>query len=316
MNTKSRLILSVLTIAVVLGAGAVDSKAQMAGGVNFGTAGPQNWGLLAVGGSGAAGFGSHGTQVSINGPGAGVYGSGASLAHANVGIAGTGQASGWGGGNPQPTIDGTLYYTSNNTGINTNGVTVVGGEVENNSLLATAASDASTGLSDAEALPCTGSENVAGAVFVPCGGQINSSSTNTTIYVVPVNQTGQNVLDVSQINLGNGDTLFLGGTNSLPSGACPSTTPTWVIRVSGNLTLNSAAIKTGNCITGVNVLIIVEGNVSTSGGLNNESRINAVVVVPTGTAHFSPGLVDPEVIVGGNQVTFVSGGSIVISPGQ
>ena len=59
-----------------------------------------------------------------------------------------------------------------------------------------------------------------------------------------------------------------------------------------------------------NVLIIVEGKVSTSGGLNNESQIEGVLIVPTMTAQISPGKVVGEVIIGGKQVTFVSGGSV------
>src|SRR5574341_2593611 len=49
-------------------------NADMIGGVDFGTAGPSDWGILAIGGAGATGFGTSGTKLSINGPGAGVYG--------------------------------------------------------------------------------------------------------------------------------------------------------------------------------------------------------------------------------------------------
>ena len=146
-----------MALAALLGASST-VRAQVVGGVNLASAGPSHWGILTLGGSGVAGFGTQGTQLSINGPGAGVYGNCSNPPTfdicPDIGIAGTGQASGWGGGNPQPTVDGTLYYTSQNTGINTNGVDILGGTVENNSLLAQAASDASNGLAAALALSC------------------------------------------------------------------------------------------------------------------------------------------------------------------
>lgn len=305
---NNKLSVLVLSLAGILGVRvSASAGAQVVGGVNLASAGPNHWGILTLGGSGVAGFGTQGTQLSINGPGAGVYGNCSIVPDSicpNIGIAGTGQASGWGGGTPQPTVDGTLYYTSSNTGINTDGVTIEGGTVENNSLLATAASDASNGLAAALSLSCN-----MGAL---CGTAITSSGTNQTIDIAPVNPGGQNVLVVSKINLGNHDSLLLACDSPTVSGGRPCKT-NWVVVVEGNLTMNSGIITWGEGMYIPNVLIIVEGSVATSGGLNNESEIEGVLIVPTMTAHFSPGKVVGEVIVGGKQVTFVSGGSVTAS---
>src|SRR5437773_4220642 len=66
------------------------ANADLIGGVNFGSAGPSNWGVLELGGSGAAGFGASGATVSINGPNAGIYGT---ATQANIGIADAGRAN-------------------------------------------------------------------------------------------------------------------------------------------------------------------------------------------------------------------------------
>lgn len=259
-------------------------NADMIGGVNFGTAGPSDWGILAIGGSGATGFGTSGTKLSINGPGAGVYGT---ATQANIGIGGTGQASGWGGGTPHPTVGGRLYYTSSNTGINTSGVTIGGGTQQNNALLSNAANDAAHGLAFALSLI----RNMPGV-----------SGINTSQTINPINPGGQNVLYVGSggINLGNHETLTLGG----PAGT------NWVIVDTGNLILNSGTIALAAGLTPFNDLIIVKGKIATSGGLNNESVINGVLVDPKGTAQFSPGMLNGELIDGGSQITFVSGGSV------
>ncbi len=299
MTMSRKLSIMVLTLTWIWGESSI-ARAQSVGGVNFATAGPDYWGILTLGGSGVAGFGTQGTQLSINGPGAGVYDNSANCGVRpicpNIGIAGTSQASGWGGGSPQPTVDGTLYYASSNTGINTNGVDILGGTVEDNSLLAQAASDASHGLASALSLSCN-------------MGALCATAINGSLGIAPVNPGGQNVLVVSQINLGNRQTLLLACDSPTVSGGRPCKT-NWVVVVEGNLTLNSGTITWGEGMYIPNVLIVVEGSVSTSGGLNNESQIEGVLVVPTMTAHFSPGKVVGEVITGGKQITFVSGGSV------
>jgi hypothetical protein len=173
-------------------------------------------------------------------------------------------------------------------------VTINGGIVLNNSLLTSAAIAAAAGLAAANALSCN-----MGAV---CGSTLNLGG-NVSMTINPMNP-GQNVLIVSSINLGNGANLTLGG----PAGT------NWVIIDTGGLTLNSGTISLASGLTPANDLIVVDGNASSSGGLNNESVINGVLVVPTGTAHFSPGMINGELIAGGSTVTFVSGGSVNTGP--
>jgi hypothetical protein len=259
-------------------------------GIDFGTAGLGHFGILALGGSGATGFGAQPTQLSMNGPGAGVYGS---AAQANIGLAGTSGASGWGG---TVTVDGTLYYTSSTSGVNTSNQTILGGIVQNNSLLASAASGAASGLATAQNLfngGCT--PGITGAT---CGGTLSNTTT-----IQPGNVGGQNVLILSGINIGNNQVITLGtGGNNNTS---------WVIEDNGDLITNSGSILAQNPSWN-QVLVVVKGQEHTNGGLNNESILQGVYIVPTGTAQNSPGQIDGELIAGGNQITFVSGASVIV----
>jgi hypothetical protein len=171
--------------------------------------------------------------------------------------------------------------------INTSGVTIVAGTHQNNALLSSAANDAANGLASALSL----------ASNMPFVSGINTSQT-----INPLHPGGQNVLYVGSggINLGNGETLTLGG----PAGT------NWVIVDTGNLILNSGTIALAGGLTPINDLIIVDGKIATSGGLNHDSLISGVLVDPKGTAHFSPGMLDGELIAGGKEITFVSGASL------
>jgi hypothetical protein len=262
------------------------------GGVNFGSAGPNKWGVLAVGGSGAAGFGSQATQVSFNGPNAGVSGN---ASQANVGIASSGSANFSG----TTTIVGALYESSTHGGNSFSQTTIAGqactnsscpGLEINNTMLTQAATDAATGLATTSGLACN-----MGSL---CGSALTSGGV-----INPANPGGQNVLSLSSINL-NHATVTLGG----PAGT------TWVLLDSGNLTLNSGTIALASGLTPFSDLIVVNGKVSTAGGLNNESVIQGVVLAPTGTAQLSPGMISGEVIAGGNQVSFSGGGAVNVPP--
>jgi hypothetical protein len=109
--------------------------------------------------------------------------------------------------------------------------------------------------------------------------------------------TGTNVLNLSSINLGNKQTLTLTG----PAGT------QFVINDSGGLVLNSGIIVLGGGVTPSDVVVNVMGDVQTSGGLNNESIINGIVLDIKGNINLSPGQVNGEVIAGGNTVQFASG---------
>jgi hypothetical protein len=270
-------------ISLCLAVGSLLATAQVVGGVDFGSAGPNYWGVLALGGSQTAGFGNQGTSVQFAGapPYGGILGS-----FASVGITGPGslQAS-------SVEINGS-YYKGSNTGHDSISNTLIGGDIlagpDIDSALQDATSAAASGLAAANSLTCN-------------MGPLCNTALTSSMTIEPVNPGGQNVLIVSSINLGNHVSVTLDG----PAGT------DWVVIVSRNMTLNSAMITIAPALTTSNVLIVVNGSVSTSGGLNNECVLNGLLVVPTGTIHFSPGLIYGEVITGGNQAAFASGASVV-----
>ena len=98
--------------------------------------------------------------------------------------------------------------------------------------------------------------------------------------IEPVNLGGQNVLILSSIRLGNQLNVTLDG----------------LAGTNGLLQLSAS-----------NSLAVVNGNVATSGGLNNECVLYGLLVVPTCTIHFSPGLIHGEILTGGNQAALASG---------
>ena len=267
------------------------ANADLIGGVDFGSAGPSNWGVLELGGSGAAGFGLSGGTVSINGPNAGIYGT---ATQANIGIADGGRANFSG----TTLIQGDFDEASTHGANSISGTTIAG--VQNlNFDFSTVAADAASGLAAADALICN-----MGAL---CGTALNPGASET---ISPLNPGGQNILTLSSINL-NGVTVTLGDGGSAAT--------TWVILDSGNLSTSGGTfppgegIALGALLTPFSDLIVVDGKVATSGGGNNtgggSTFINGVLVVPTGTANFSPGRVNGEVI-GGADMSFVSGAQV------
>ena len=133
--------------------------------------------------------------------------------------------------------------------------------------------------------------------LTPTSG-ITSISGSLTI----TGSAGLNVIDlgVLGIQLGNGQTLTL----NAPAGA------EFVINDSGGLTLNSGLIQETGGVLATDVVFNVAGKVQTSGGLNNESVINGIVLDESGQIALSPGEINGELIAGGNNPQIVSGGSI------
>src|SRR5579863_2375318 len=87
-------IATILLPQILLSQGA--AAQSTAGGVDFGAAGPQNWGILEINGqlgmTGGAGYSCGG------GVRQGACTGGSPVTNANVGFAGTASANGWGGG--------------------------------------------------------------------------------------------------------------------------------------------------------------------------------------------------------------------------
>ncbi|HVS35504.1 MAG TPA: choice-of-anchor A family protein, partial [Gemmataceae bacterium] len=134
---------------------------------------------------------------------------------------------------------------------------------------------------------------------------VPSGAISGTTTVSAANPGGLNVLNVTGINLGNGQTLTLSG----------SAGSQFVVNDSGGLTLNSGAIALSGGVTADDVVfnMINGGAVSTSGGLNNESVLNGLVLDATGKIQLTPGLVNGE-IVGGDNINLASGATINNTP--
>ena len=145
----------------------------------------------------------------------------------------------------------------------------------------------------------TAALNAASTFAALAGTSIGAISGTTTINAA--NPGGVNVLNTSGINLGNGQTLTLSG----PAGT------QFVVNNSGGITLNSGSIVLTGGLTPDDVVINQTGGgtVSTAGGLNNESVINGIVLDPTGKFQLTPGLVNGE-IIGGGQIALASGATI------
>jgi hypothetical protein len=216
---------------------------------------------------------SGGSDIALNGPG---------QSHGNVGISsGTLSLNGSAG----PEVNGNVFLA---TGANISGnPSQVTGSVFTNQNLSQANTDARNASTTFASL--TPTQNVP-------GGSINGTATIN-------GSSGINVIDIASLNLGNGQTLTLNG----PAGA------QFVIDDSGNFVLNSGKIVLTGGIGVTDVVFNIEasGNaISTSGGLNNESVINGIVLAPNSGVAMAPGLINGELIAGGSTIHIVSGGSV------
>jgi len=111
-------------------------------------------------------------------------------------------------------------------------------------------------------------------------------------------------VDISSLNLGNGQALTLNG----PPGS------QFVINDSGNFILNSGMINLTGGLTDNDVVfnVTATGNaIQTSGGLNNEAVVNGILLAPNSGVALAPGLINGELIAGGSTIHLVSGASIV-----
>ena len=147
--------------------------------------------------------------------------------------------------------------------------------------------------------------NAAQAAAISAGAFFNGLTPTSAMTVVNgtttiIGSAGLNVINLTGITLGNGQTLTL----SAPAGA------QFVINVSGNIVLNSASIILAGGVLNTDVVYNVGGKVQTSGGLNNLSVINGIVLDLTGQIAMAPGSINGELIAGGNNPQIVSGGFV------
>jgi hypothetical protein len=250
-----------LSIGVLLTALFIPSAKADDISATLGAAGPSNYAILFLSTSG---------QPQMNGPG---------TTNGNVGYNGntTLQLNGSSG----PEINGNLIL-GNSASVNTPGQ-VTGAILTGQGTTLNAAQAAALN---------------AVTVFNALTPTLGLTSVNGSLTITGV--AGLNVIDLTGINLGNGQTLDLAG----PAGA------EFVINDSGNLVLNSGLIEeTGGLLTD-DVVFNVAGNVQTSGGLNNESVINGIVLDKSGQINLAPGEINGELIAGGNNPQIVSGASV------
>ncbi len=134
---------------------------------------------------------------------------------------------------------------------------------------------------------------------VPKLGTINGTQTITAAI-----SGGLNVLGITGINLGNGQTLTLSG----PSGT------EFIFNDSGNVTLNSGKILLTRGLTASDVVFNITGTgtIQTSGGLGNESVLTGIFIDPNSIA-LSPGKVVGE-LIGGGSIDLASGAEVIGSP--
>jgi choice-of-anchor A domain-containing protein len=237
----------------------------------LGTAGPGNYAIL--------NFGTGNADVALNGPG---------TTNGNVGVlSGTLSLA----SSTPPAVMGNVYL-GNNASPNFSGGNQVSGTTftNQNVPLMQAASDASNASKAFAALAPTQS--------VP-GGAISGTTT-----INAANPGGVNVVNLSGLKLGNGQTLTLNG----PAGT------QFILNNSGGMTLTGGQINLTGGLTANDVVLNFTGaapQISTSGG-GNASVVNGIILAPGSgtTVDFSPGLVNGEVLAGGNHLHFVSGAEV------
>jgi hypothetical protein len=236
----------------------------------LGAAGPADFALLALQTSPSVQIAGANNQPPL--PGGGVIG--------NVGIASTATL---GVSSPASITGNVLLAPGASTNFSNPGV--VGGSVLTNQ-----------NLSPANTAALNAANTFASLAPTQPLGAVNGTTTLNA-----ANPGGVNVVNTSGINLGGGQVLTLSG----PAGT------QFVINDSGGITLNSGRILLSGGLTPDDVVFnLTNGNtVSTSGGLNNESVINGIVLDATGKFQLTPGLVNGE-IIGGGQIALASGATI------
>lgn len=240
----------------------------------LGAAGPEFWAVLGLGSP---------TDVSITGP------SSVRGAH-NVGVAGASKFSMSDGFISQQLVIGSATTT------NISGPAVVkGGIVVNDGALnaAVAAADAATTF-------------FAGLPASP-GTPTNINITNPSGDVTIMATTRTTVIDLQDLILNGGSTLTL---------AAPNQTWQFIINVSGTVAIQGGSKVLTQGIDPPHVILNVVGpghDVALGGGTQNghpNSWVYAIILATQRNIALSPGLVRPEVIGGGQQITITSGGEV------
>lgn len=242
----------------------------------LGMAGPDNFEVLGLGSP---------TNISITGPSS-VRGN-----HPNVGVAGASQFSMSDG-----VVQGQVILSSQATTNISGPSKIKGGVVVNDPLLNSAVPAALTASQFFESLPATSG--------TPTNVNISNPSGNLTI----TGTQHTTVVDLADLILNGGSTLTLF-----------SPKPTWqfVINITGRLTIQGGSRVVTQGLNPPHVVFNVLGagqDVAMGGGTQNgipTSQLDGILLVPQRNIALSPGLVRPEVIGGGSQITITSGGEVL-----
>jgi choice-of-anchor A domain-containing protein len=203
--------------------------------------------------------------------------------HGNVGVAGSGHITTSAGNFP---IVGAVYLSSLATADAATAANATGGIVQNaasQALLSQARSDAIAASAAAAGLSTSG------------GGFTGS---------INFNDGAVHVLSAGVYNLA--DLILQGGTqlSLLNNGS-------YVFNISGHLTLNGSQILTQLGLSAAEVLFNVTGTtgVTFSGGLNQGTELDGIILAPNASVSLTPGIVVGEIIAGGN-INIASGGRV------
>jgi len=248
------------------------SSSALADTFGLGTAGPGNWGILETGAN----------QVSLSNSTGITVNSGATSSQANLGINSGGKLNQTG----TVVIQGTYYKFSTNADSTTSGFTAVGGvNTTSNSKLTTAASDATAA-----------STTLAGLTPNQTLGTITA---NTTISAtVP----GRNVINLTDINMGNGTILTLSG----------SATQSFVINVTGTSTVNFSNVSLVGGLTAANVIFnVLNGDSVTD---NSPDVVNGTIMDINGTVSITNNDTINGEIISGKQINLSNGSDVEVVP--
>ncbi len=228
-------------------------------------AGPNSFGILSLTTTAAVQMNNAGTTVGNVGVSSGVF-------QLNSGC------------NKSPLAVQGNVYLGNNTRLDQDGGKISGSVFTNQ--------NAMLGLADSDALSAAKTFSALKATQTVPGGKITGSTTLTGV-------AGINVLDVSGIGLGHGQTLTLAG----PAGA------QWVINDSGGLLVCSGAIVESGGLTSSDVVFNLTGHSILSGsfGLADSSIINGIILAPHAMIGLNGSVVNGEVISGGFAIQLNAG---------
>ena len=277
MKNTNRLLGLIGILTLVLALGSPTTLWAFAGGVTLGSAGPDHYALLGLGGQGSNSDAITHTDVAINNQ---------STITGSVGVAGTGSISTSG----NAFITHTLF-------LNTAGTWNQSGTSNAAAFSQSAATDAQLNQAVQDALNAS-SQAAALSSTQPSITSIALGSNGT----LTINGTGQDVINLTSFSLGNNSVLTL----NAPAG------DSFIFNISGGFTMQGKVMLVGGISPG-SVLWNVTGTgaaVAFSGG-GNSAQLSGILLAPFRDIALSPGLVTGEVIGGGSSIALSGGADII-----